>query len=98
MYRWRSSSKNTSLPSALYWLGDISSGLVGYALADSRKRKSPGNCPAICNSGSFRERDYPYAFFFTNIALMLSNSSILAPCLRMIRLCCATDSELFQAQ
>ena len=39
-----------------------------------------------------------YAFFFGNIALMLSNSSILAPCLRMMMLCCATDSELFQAQ
>jgi hypothetical protein len=47
---------------------------------------------------SVRPRFYPCAFFFANIALMLSNSSILAPCLRMMMLCCATDSELFQAQ
>ena len=39
-----------------------------------------------------------YAFFPPNIALILSNNSIFAPCLRMITLCCATDSELFQAQ
>ena len=44
-------------------------------------------------------------FFFWKSRLMLphvpfrlSNSSILAPCLRMMMLCCATDSELFQAQ
>ena len=38
------------------------------------------------------------AFFFANIALRLSNSSILAPCLRMMTLCCSTESVLFQAQ
>src|SRR6266851_3408246 len=43
-------------------------------------------------------RCYDDAFFFTNNALMLSNNSILAPCLRMMTLCCSTDSELFHAQ
>jgi hypothetical protein len=46
-------------------------------------------------SGAKRYYD---AFFFTNIALMLSNNSILAPCLRMMTLCCSTESELFHAQ
>jgi hypothetical protein len=38
------------------------------------------------------------AFFFSNIDLMLSNNSILAPCLRIMTLCCSTESVLFQAQ
>ena len=42
--------------------------------------------------------NYRYAFFLTNTALILSNNSIFAPCLRMMIDCCATDSELFQAQ
>ena len=42
--------------------------------------------------------NYCCGVFFTNIALILSNSSILAPCLRMITLCCTTESRLFQAQ
>jgi hypothetical protein len=45
-----------------------------------------------------RKRNYPCVFFFPNSALILSNSSILAPCLRMMIDCCATDSVLFQAQ
>ena len=36
--------------------------------------------------------------YFPNTFLMLSNSSILAPCLRMMIDCCVTDSVLFQAQ
>ena len=43
-------------------------------------------------------RRHSCVFFLMNIALMLTINSTLAPCLRMITLCCATDSELFQAQ
>jgi glycosyltransferase 2 family protein len=43
----------------------------------------------------------PYSagwFGFTNVRLRLSNSSILAPFLCMMTLCCSTESVLFQAQ
>src|SRR5436190_1809024 len=39
-----------------------------------------------------------FFFFFLNTALILSNNSTLAPCLRMMTLCWATESVLFQAQ
>jgi hypothetical protein len=41
---------------------------------------------------------FPPSFFFTNIDLTLSNSSILAPFFFMMMLCCSTDNELFHAQ
>jgi hypothetical protein len=36
--------------------------------------------------------------FCLNMPMILSHSSILAPCLFMMNACCATDSVLFQAQ
>jgi hypothetical protein len=38
------------------------------------------------------------SFFFLNNFLILSNSSILAPCFCMMMLCWITESVLFQAQ
>ena len=38
-------------------------------------------------SGRASEEHYCCGFFFTNTALILSNNSIFAPCLRMITLC-----------
>src|SRR4029079_4898527 len=40
----------------------------------------------------------PALFFPPNAFLMLSNSSILAPCFFMMIDCCVTESVLFQAQ
>ena len=58
------------------------------------------NYKACCpRPGMTRDGCSPYAFFFlTNSAFTLSINSIFAPCLRMMMLCCVTDSELFQAQ
>ena len=39
-----------------------------------------------------------FGFGLKNVAFRLSQSTILAPFLCMITLCCATESELFQAQ
>ena len=39
-----------------------------------------------------------FGFGLKKVRLRLSNSSILAPFLCMITLCCSTESELFQAQ
>ena len=41
---------------------------------------------------------YSCVFFLTKTPLMFSNNSSFAPCLRMITLCCITDSVLFHAQ
>jgi hypothetical protein len=38
------------------------------------------------------------AFFEANVVLMLSNNSTFTPLRRMMKLCCSTDSVLFQAQ
>jgi hypothetical protein len=56
-----------------------------------------GTSPAMTSRG-YAWRRYPALFFLPNNALMLSSSSIFAPCLRMMTLCCSTESELFQAQ
>ncbi len=37
-------------------------------------------------------------FLGLNVSRILSNSSILAPCLFMMKACCSTESVLFQAQ
>src|SRR6185437_5358760 len=62
-------------------------------LADLRAKM-----PDARRSRKHLEEHQACGFFFTNSALILSINSILAPCLRMITLCCSTDSELFQAQ
>src|SRR4029077_19951206 len=62
--------------------------VAGHPRLSSRALKTWIGCP----------QPYCDAFFFTNNALMLSNNSILAPCLRMMTLCCSTESELFHAQ
>ena len=38
------------------------------------------------------------AFFDAKVALRLSSSSTFTPLRRMMKLCCSTDSVLFQAQ
>src|SRR3954471_2435511 len=53
---------------------------------------------AIVDAAFKAAQSQPGAFFFTNSDLMLSNSSILAPFLRMMTLCWITESVLFQAQ
>jgi len=68
-----------------------------HALDELGSRRRVGRCrgsPQLVGKIGF----YDPAFFPPNTALMLSNSSILAPCLRMITLCWITDSVLFQAQ
>jgi hypothetical protein len=39
-----------------------------------------------------------YVAFFANVALRLSNNSTFTPLRRMMKLCCSTESVLFQAQ
>src|SRR5262249_3591309 len=60
-------------------------------------RRGRTRVPGVTQKSDDVRRRYD-AFFFSNIALMLSNNSILAPCLRMMTLCCSTESELFHAQ
>ena len=49
-----------------------------------------------------RKRDadqvFDSAFFQANVALRLSSNSTFTPLRRMMKLCCITDSVLFQAQ
>ena len=95
----------------LFTLGTNNIDLIMGATANSGKprccnkarRKTPGtkaghsHCIRTDQSPA-RSRYDPSAFFFPNVFLMLSNSSILAPFLRMMKACWITDSVLFHAQ
>ena len=50
------------------------------------------------NAPQMTRQVFNSAFFATNVALRLSNSSTFTPLRRMMKLCCSTDSVLFQAQ
>ncbi len=59
----------------------------------SRSRKI-----AECLAQSAHRQVFDSAFFEANVALRLSNSSTFTPLRRMMKLCCSTESVLFQAQ
>ncbi len=50
------------------------------------------------DKGSRRSEWFYVTFLDANVALRLSNNSTFTPLRRMIKLCCSTDSVLFQAQ
>ena len=67
---------------------------------DEDGRDKPGHDDAIKENAEAKIYSAGGALGFvrTKVFLRLSHSSILAPFLCMITLCCATESELFQAQ
>jgi hypothetical protein len=61
-------------------------------------RDKPGH---DAETSDVSEKNYSAGVFglgFAKVRFRLSHSSILAPFLCMITLCCSTESELFQAQ
>src|SRR3569623_297467 len=72
----------------------VSAEAPGLLSLHTKKAGLPPGLSVSCRPAS----PYVCGFFRLNVLLILSNSSIFAPFLRMIAACCATDSVLFHAQ
>ena len=53
---------------------------------------------ALARTSHTPGRTQELIFFEANVALRLSNNSTFTPLRRMMKLCCSTESRLFQAQ
>jgi hypothetical protein len=71
--------------------------LLSATLQDVDARHKAGHDELETDESLTPRKSY-VAFFEAKVALRLSNSSTFTPLRRMMKLCCSTESRLFQAQ